>query len=173
MKQLISEKDIENKIREIAEQITRDYADKTPILVGILNGSFIFLADLVRELGIDLEVDFMKVQSYEGQKSTGTVHLEKDISAEITGRDIVIIEDVIDSGLTINFLLHRIKESSPSSVAVATLLFKKEVAQLNFEPDYVGFEVLPDYVVGYGLDHNQKMRNLKAIHVLDHQDDLV
>ena len=171
MKQLISEQDIESRVREIAEQITKDYADKAPIFVGILNGSFIFLADLVRELGIDSEVDFMKVQSYDGHKSTGTVHLLKDISAEITGRDVVIVEDIIDSGLTINFLVHRIKESAPSSVAVATLLFKKEVAQLNFEPDYVGFEIPPDYVVGYGLDHNQKMRNLKAIHVLDHQDD--
>ena len=98
--------------------------------------------------------------------------MPKDVVTDDKPEDIVIIEDVIDSGLTINFLLHRIKESSPSSVAVATLLFKKEVAQLNFEPDYVGFEIPPDYVVGYGLDHNQKMRNLKAIHVLDHQDDL-
>ena len=172
MRQLISEKKIESKVREIAERITKDYKDKTPIFVGILNGSFIFLADLVRELGIDSEIDFMKVSSYNGLKSTGTIHLIKDISAEITGRDVVIVEDIIDSGLTINFLVHRIKESVPSSVAVATLLFKKEVSQLNFEPDYVGFEIPPDYVVGYGLDHNQKMRNLKTIHVLDHQDDL-
>ncbi len=172
MRELISEADIQNRVREIAGEISKDYADRTPIFVGILNGSFIFLADLVRELAIDSEVDFMKVSSYDGHESTGTVHLVKDISAEITGRDVIIVEDIIDSGLTINFLVHRIKETAPSSVAVATLLFKKEVAQLNFRPDYVGFEIPPDYVVGYGLDHDQKMRNLKAIHVLDHQDHL-
>ena len=172
MRELISEADIQNRVGEIAGEISKDYADRTPILVGILNGSFIFLADLVRELAIDSEVDFMKVSSYDGHESTGTVHLVKDISAEITGRDVIIVEDIIDSGLTINFLVHRIKETAPSSVAVATLLFKKEVAQLNFRPDYVGFEIPPNYVVGYGLDHDQKMRNLKAIHVLDHQDQL-
>ncbi|HHZ80321.1 MAG TPA: hypoxanthine phosphoribosyltransferase, partial [Candidatus Marinimicrobia bacterium] len=110
----------------MAAEISKDYSDRTPIFVGILNGSFVFMADLLRELTEDSEVDFLKVSSYEGTETSGTVHLLKDISAEITGRDIVIVEDIIDSGLTINFIVRRLKESGPSSVAVATLLFKKE-----------------------------------------------
>ena len=98
------------------------------------------------------------------------MRLLKDISADITGRDVIIVEDIIDSGLTINFIARRLKEFYPSSVAVATLLFKKEVAQLNFDPDYIGFTIPSDFVVGYGLDHNQKMRNLKNICVLDQED---
>jgi hypoxanthine phosphoribosyltransferase len=170
VRELLSEQTIRDRVCEMAAEISKDYSDRTPIFVGILNGSFVFMADLLRELTEDSEVDFLKVSSYEGTETSGTVHLLKDISAEITGRDIVIVEDIIDSGLTINFIVHRLKESGPSSVAVATLLFKKEVAQLNFDPDYIGFIIPSDFVVGYGLDHNQKMRNLKNICVLDQED---
>ena len=170
MKEFLSEQAIRDRVCEMAAEISKDYSDHAPIFVGILNGSFIFMADLLRELTVDSEVDFLKVSSYDGIESSGTVHLLKDISAEITGRDIIVVEDIIDSGLTINFIVRRLKESDPSSVAVATLLFKKEVAQLNFDPDYIGFTIPPDFVVGYGLDHNQKMRNLRNICVLDQKD---
>lgn len=163
MKELISEKQIKSRVKELAEEISDKYRGKTPILIGVLNGSFIFLADLVRELTIDCEVDFIKISSYEGTRSVGTVHLLKDISADITGRDIIIIEDIIDSGLTMNFLKTRLEGANPASLAITTLLFKKEVAKLNFMIDFVGFEIASDFVVGYGLDLNQKKRNLKSI----------
>ncbi len=163
MRELISAEQIATRVCEMGEEISQDYYGREPIFVGVLNGSFIFMADLVRELDIDCEVDFIKLSSYEGTASSGTIHLRKDISSDVTGRDVIIVEDIVDSGLTINFLKSRIEDAGPSSVAVVTLLFKREVAQLNFDLDYVGFEVPPDYVVGYGLDADQKRRNLKGI----------
>jgi len=163
MRELISAEQIATRVCEMGEEISQDYHGREPIFVGVLNGSFIFMADLVRELNIDCEVDFIKLSSYEGTASSGTIHLRKDISSDVTGRDVIIVEDIVDSGLTINFLKSRIEDAEPSSVAVVTLLFKREVAQLNFDLDYVGFEVPPDYVVGYGLDADQKRRNLKGI----------
>lgn len=169
MKQIISEDQIMTRVRELAEEISADYEDKTPIFIGVLNGSFVFMADLVRELALDCEVDFIKLSSYDVGGSSGTVHLLKDISADVTGREVVVVEDIVDSGLTVNFLRTRLKGAGPSSVAFATLLFKKEVAQLNFELDYVGFEIPPDFVVGYGLDYNQRWRNLKGIYQLQEE----
>lgn len=166
MKQIITERQIRTRVKEMAEQISGDYKDRTPIFIGVLNGSFVFMADLVRELDMECEVDFIKLSSYDAGDSKGTVHLLKDISADITGRDVVVVEDIVDSGLTVNFLRTRLKGAGPSSVAFATLLFKKEVARLNFGLDYVGFEIPPDFVVGYGLDYNQRWRNLKGIYQL-------
>ena len=157
-------------MKEIAEKISRDYKDKTPIFIGILNGSYVFMADLLRELSISAEVDFVKIRSYEGDSSTGTIKFRKDISADIDDRDIIIVEDIVDSGFTINFLVNRLKESGPKSVSVATILFKKEVAKLDFEIDYVGFEIPPEFVVGYGLDHDEKYRNLKDVMVMEPED---
>ena len=170
LKELFSKSRIKRRVQEVAHYINSDYKNKVPILIGILNGSFIFLADLIRELEIDCEVDFMKVSSYKRHKSEGLVSLVSDLSSNIKARDVIIIEDIIDSGLTINYLINLINESDPNSIAVATLLFKKEVAQLNFIPEYVCFEIPQDYVVGYGLDYDQKMRNLKSIKILDKLD---
>ena len=170
MKLLLSESEIKKRVKEIAEKISRDYKDKTPIFIGILNGSYVFMADLLRELSINTEVDFVKIRSYEGDSSTGTIKFRKDISADIDDRDIIIVEDIVDSGFTINFLVNRLKESGPKSVSVATILFKKEVAKLDFEIDYVGFEIPPEFVVGYGLDHDEKYRNLKDVMVMEPED---
>ena len=170
MKLLLSESEIKKRVKEIAEKISRDYKDKTPIFIGILNGSYVFMADLLRELSINAEVDFVKIRSYEGDSSTGTIKFRKDISADIDDRDIIIVEDIVDSGFTINFLVNRLKESGPKSVSVATILFKKEVAKLDFEIDYVGFEIPPEFVVGYGLDHDEKYRNLKDVMVMEPED---
>ena len=170
MKLLLSESEIKKRVKEIAEKISRDYKDKTPIFIGILNGSYVFMADLLRELSISAEVDFVKIRSYEGDSSTGTIKFRKDISADIDDRDIIIVEDIVDSGFTINFLVNRLKESGPKSVSVATILFKKEVAKLDFEIDYVGFEIPPEFVVGYGLDHDEKYRNLKDVMVMEPED---
>ena len=170
MKLLVSEEDIKKRVKELAEQINKDYKDKSPIFVGILNGCYVFMADLLREVTIDTEVDFVKIRSYESDSSTGTIKFRKDISADINNRHIIIVEDIIDSGFTINFLVNRLKGSGPKSVAVASILFKKEIAKIDFEVDYVGFEIPPEFVVGYGLDYNEKYRNLKDVMVLEPKD---
>ena len=170
MKLLISKEDIKKRVKQLADNISKDYKGKSPIFVGILNGCYVFMADLLREVSIDTEIDFVKIRSYEADSSTGTIKFRKDISADINNRHIIIVEDIIDSGFTINFLVNRLKNSGPKSVAVASILFKKEVAKIDFEVDYVGFEIPPEFVVGYGLDYDEKYRNLKDIMVLESKD---
>jgi len=170
MKLLISESEIKKRVKALANKINEDYKGKKPIFVGILNGCYVFMADLLREIDLDIEIDFVKIRSYEGDSSTGTIKFRKDISADIDGRDIIIVEDIIDSGFTINFLVNRLRNSGPKSVAVATILFKKEVAKLDFDVDYVGFEIPPEFVVGYGLDYDEKYRQLKDVMVMEPED---
>jgi len=170
MKLLISENEIKDRVKKLGKKITKDYDGKKPIFIGILNGCYVFMADLLREVELDVEVDFVKIRSYEGDSSTGTIKFRKDISADIDGRDIIIVEDIIDSGFTINFLVKRLRNSGPKSVAVASILFKKEVAKLDFEVDYVGFEIPPEFVVGYGLDYDEKYRHLKDVMVMEPKD---
>ena len=170
MKLLISESDIKKRVKVLANKINEDYKGKIPIFIGILNGCYVFMADLLREIELDVEVDFVKIRSYEGDSSTGTIKFRKDISADINGRDIIIVEDIIDSGFTINFLVNRLRNSGAKSVAVATALFKNEVAKLDFDVDYVGFEIPPEFVVGYGLDYNEKYRHLKDVMVMEPED---
>ena len=165
--ELISENQIQDKVKEIAADISQKYTGEAPILIGILNGSFIFCADLIRELDIDCEIDFIKVSSYTGTESVGTVKLRKDISADITNRHVIIVEDIIDSGLTIKFIKDRMLEAGPKSVAIVTLLMKPDIAKLDFKIDWVGFEIPPEFVVGYGLDYDQLYRNLKAIYRIE------
>jgi len=164
---VISDEDIQKRVNEIAINLSKKFKDEVPILIGILNGSFIFMADLIRALDIDCEMDFIKLASYKGSHSTGTVRLLKDISAEITGRHVVIIEDIIDSGLTIKFIKDRMQDAAPASLMIVTLLLKPDVANLDFPIDIVGFEIAPDFVVGYGLDYDQKMRHLPAIYRIE------
>ena len=170
MRLLLSESEIKKRVKELADTISKDYRDKTPIFIGILNGCYVFMADLLRELSIGVEVDFVKIRSYDGDSSTGTIKFRKDISADIDDRHIVVVEDIIDSGFTINFLVNRLRESGPKSVSVASMLYKKEVAKLDFEIDYVGFEIPPEFVVGYGLDYNEKHRNLRDVMVMEPND---
>jgi hypoxanthine phosphoribosyltransferase len=161
---LISEEEIKDRIAEMAIDVSKQFKTEKPIFIGVLNGSFLFYADLLRELTIDFEVDFLKIDSYgSATKSTGTVRLLKDISANITGRHVVIIEDIIDTGLSIQFLKQRMENAGPASVTFVTLLFKPEVAKLNFPIDYIGFNIPNRFVVGYGLDYDQKLRGLKNI----------
>lgn len=170
MKLLISESEIKKRVKLLANKINDDYRGKNPVFIGILNGCYVFMADLLREIVLDVEIDFVKIRSYEGDSSTGTIKFRKDISADINGRDIIIVEDIIDSGFTINFLVNRLRNSGPKSVAVATALFKNEVAKLDFDVDYVGFEIPPEFVVGYGLDYNEKYRHLKDVMVMEPKD---
>ena len=164
---VISDEDIQKRVNEIAMDLSQKFKDEVPILIGILNGSFIFMADLIRALDIDCEMDFIKLASYKGSHSIGTVRLLKDISAEITGRHVIIVEDIIDSGLTIKFIKDRMQDAAPASLMIVTLLLKPDVANLDFPIDIVGFEIAPDFVVGYGLDYDQKMRHLPAIYRIE------
>jgi len=164
LEEIFSQAEIETRIAELAQQISQDYTGKTPILIGVLNGSIFFLTDLAKRLTVDCELDFIKVSSYHsGTQSSGTVRLLKDISCIVTDRDVIIVEDIIDSGLTARFLKHRILENSPKSVTFASLLLKPECLKLKFKADYIGFEVPDRFLVGYGLDLDQKFRNLPSI----------
>jgi hypoxanthine phosphoribosyltransferase len=163
----LSEEQIRKKIKELAAQINRDYSGKVPIFIGILNGSFIFFADLIREITVDCEVDFLKLSSYGDAKiSSGQVRLLKDLNCQVNGRDIIVVEDIIDSGLSIDFMKRLVAKENPASFRVVTLLLKKTVAKLSFPIDYVGFEIPPEFVIGYGLDYAQKVRNLRSIYRL-------
>lgn len=164
LEEIFTQEEIESRVDELARKITKDYKGKVPILIGVLNGSIFFLADLAKRLDIECELDFIKVSSYHtGTQSSGTVRLLKDISCIVTDRDVIIVEDIIDSGLTARFLKHRILENQPSSVAFASLLLKPECLKLEFKADYVGFEVADRFLVGYGLDLDQKFRNMPSI----------
>jgi len=164
---LISEDKIQSRVKEIAESLSEKFKNEVPILIGILNGSFIFISDLMRNMVIDCEMDFIKMSSYAGKESVGTVTLLKDISANITGRHVIVVEDIIDSGLTIKFLRDRLHGALPKSVTIVTLLLKPDIANLDFKVDYVGFEIPPEFVVGYGLDYDQKLRHLPEIYRLE------
>ena len=165
---LISEEEIQERVKILARQITKDFKNKKlpPIVIGVLNGSFYFMADLLRAMKIEAEMDFIKISSYQKTDSTGTVRLIKDISADITGRDIILVEDIIDTGLSINFLRKHFEYSSPASVSVATLLYKKEISQVETQPEYIGFNIPNKFVVGYGLDIEQQYRRLKDIYAM-------
>jgi hypoxanthine phosphoribosyltransferase len=163
----LSEEQIKSRVKELAAQINEDYRGKVPIFIGILNGSFIFFSDLVREVSLDCEVDFLKLSSYGDAKiSSGQVRLIKDLNCQVNGRDIIVVEDIIDSGLSIDFMKKLVMRENPASFRVVTLLLKKSVAKVNFPIDYVGFEIPPEFVIGYGLDYAQKVRNLKSIYRL-------
>ena len=148
---------------EISLQISEDFHDTNPVIICILNGAFIFTADIIRELDIDCEVDFIKVSSYEGMNSTGSIKMSKDISTDIKNRRVIIVEDIIDSGLSIKFLYEHIIKYEPEDITIVSLLAKTDNYKLNFNIDIIGFEISSEFVVGYGLDFNQRFRNLKSI----------
>ncbi len=164
---LFSKDDIKKRVSEIGQAVSNEFKGKDPIFIGVLNGSFMFMADLLRSLNIDCEMDFIKIRSYVGKSSSGTIQLIKDISADVTNRNVILVEDIIDSGHTIHFLRDRLTGASPKSISIITFLFKPDIAKLDFSVDFIGFEIPPDFVVGYGLDYNQKLRHLDAIYRLD------
>uniref|UniRef100_A0A7C4X9M4 Hypoxanthine phosphoribosyltransferase n=1 Tax=candidate division WOR-3 bacterium TaxID=2052148 RepID=A0A7C4X9M4_UNCW3 len=163
---LIKEEDIKKKIKELGKEINRDYKNKNPILIGVLKGAFIFMADLLRELEIPVEIDFLGISSYEGKRSSGIVRITQDLSLNIEGRDVILIEDIIDTGRTIEYILKNLKTRNPSSIAVCTLLNKKESRIVEVPLTYVGFNIPSVFVVGYGLDYENRYRNLRDIGVL-------
>lgn len=164
---LLSEETIQNRIKELAMQILKDYEGKVPVFIGILNGSFIFLSDLVKQYEGECEIDFLKLSSYGDEKiSSGRVKLLKDLNCKVDGRDLIVVEDIVDSGLSIKFMNELIEEHHPSSVKVVSLLVKTDCLKYDVKIDYIGFEIPGEFVIGYGLDYAQKYRNLTAIYAL-------
>ncbi|MBQ2756322.1 MAG: hypoxanthine phosphoribosyltransferase [Oscillospiraceae bacterium] len=167
LKVLISEDEIKEKVKEIGAQITKDYEGKNLLLVGALKGCVVFMADVMREVKVSTSIDFMAVSSYgSGVKSTGVVRILKDLDKDVAGKDILIIEDILDSGKTLFYLKNLLMERNPASIKIATLLDKPERREADIVPDYVGFVVPNEFVVGYGLDYDEKYRNLPYIGVL-------
>lgn len=165
---LISETQVQERVGELAEAIAVDYRDKCPVLVCVLKGAVIFLADLARRLPFDLEMEFMAVSSYgQSTSSSGVVRILKDLDTNIEGRHILIVEDIIDSGLTLQYLVSNLRSRSPASVEVVTLLSKPSRRVTEMCCRYTGFEILDEFVVGYGLDYMEKYRNLPYIGVID------
>jgi hypoxanthine phosphoribosyltransferase len=170
---LIPRSQIQKKVRELAELINHDYKNLNPILVGVLNGSFIFLADLIREVTIPCEMDFIKISSYEkAMRSSGVVAIKKDFDCEVRNRHILIVEDIVDSGLSIRYLKQKFMAEKPASLKFMTLFMKPDNAKIDFGIDYVGFEIPNHFIIGYGLDHAQRWRNLKDVHVLRNRNDM-
>lgn len=163
MEVLISESKIEKRINEIAKQINKEYEGKELILLGILKGSIVFMVELAKKLKIKTKFEFMEISSYEGKESTGNIKIKKDIKENIEGKDILIIEDIIDTGRTLKYLKQYLKDKKTNSVKIATLLSKPSKRIVEIEADYMGFEIEDKFVVGYGLDYNQKYRNLPYI----------
>lgn len=164
---MISERRIRARVKQLARQISRDYRGTVPVFIGILNGSFIFMADLIREITIDCEIDFLKLSSYGDAKiSSGNVRLLKELNCQVGGRDIVVVEDIVDSGLSIGYIRNLITPQNPKSLRVVTLLYKKAAVKTDIRLDYIGFTIPPEFVIGYGLDIAQRERNLKAVYTL-------
>ena len=168
MRVLISSERLQARIDELAAEIAADYADTRPVLVCVLKGAVLFIADLVRRLPFDLEIEFMAVSSYgKSTESSGVVRILKDLETDIEGRHVLIIEDVIDSGLTLQYLMRSLGARGPASLEIATLLSKPSRRTAELVCRYTGFEIPDEFVVGYGLDHAEKYRNLSYIGVAD------
>ena len=163
----LSKDDINNRLEEMANQLSEKYCDECPVIIGILNGSFVFMADLIRKIDFECEIDFMKVNSYVGKETSGKVQLEKDININIDNRRVIIVEDIIDSGLTMDYLHKHISAYNPKDITIVTLLSKNNNHTLNFNIDIVGFEITSEFVVGYGLDLNQRFRQLDSLYMLE------
>jgi len=164
---MISAEEIAKRVHEIGEQISEDYQGKLPIFIGVLNGSFMFMADLMKEVTIHCEMDFMKLSSYGDAKlSSGNVRMLKELNADIAERHLIVVEDIVDSGLSINYMDGLLKQFKPASIKYASLLVKPNSIKYNVKIDYIGFEISNEFVIGYGLDYAQKYRNLKAIYQL-------
>ena len=165
---LLSEEKIQNRIKELAEQISLEYKSTVPVVIGVLNGSFLFMSDLIRYMKINCEIDFFKLSSYGDAKiSSGNVTLLKELNCEVNDRDIIIVEDIVDTGLSLKYIEELFSEKSPNSMKVVSLLVKPESLKYDVKIDYIGFKIPDKFVIGYGLDYAQKYRNLRGIYVLN------
>jgi hypoxanthine phosphoribosyltransferase len=164
---LVQPTDLEQRVRQLGAEISRDYADKDLLLIGVLKGAIFFLADLMRSIEVPCEVDFMAVASYgSATDSSGVVRILKDLDAAIEGRDVLIVEDIVDSGLTLQYLLRTLRARDPASLEVCALLTKPERRKVELPIRYTGFEIPNEFAIGYGLDHDERYRNLPYVAVL-------
>lgn len=164
---MLSEEELQKRIAEMGKEISDEYRTKLPIFIGVLNGSFLFMGDLMKNVDINCEIDFFKLSSYGDEKiSSGKVKLIKDLNADIKDRHIIIVEDIVDTGLSIKYIEELILEHSPASMKVVSLLVKPGSLKYNVKIDYIGFEIQDKFVIGYGLDYAQKYRNLRSIYVM-------
>lgn len=163
----ITAAEIDAAIEKMAAQMNINYKDKRPLFLSVLNGSFLFTADLLRKITVDCEVSFIKLSSYSGTQSTGVVNSLIGLNEDVTGREIIILEDIVDTGHTIVKLVDLLKEKNPSSIKVATLLYKPEAYKMDVPIDYVGLSVGNDFLIGYGLDYDGAARNLKEIYKIE------
>ncbi len=167
LKVLISEEELSNKVKELGEQISKDYKGKNLLMVSVLKGSIVFMADLMRAVTVHCQIDFMSVSSYgNSTKTTGVVKIVKDLDVNLEGFDLLIVEDILDSGMTLSYIKHMLLERNPNSIKICTLLDKPERRQSEVLADYKGFNVPDEFVVGYGLDYAEEYRNLPYIGVL-------
>jgi hypoxanthine phosphoribosyltransferase len=165
---LFSEEQVQNRIKELALQISADYKLKVPIFIGVLNGSFLFMSDLIRYLTINCEIDFFKLSSYGDEKiSSGKVEMIKELNCEVNDRDIIIVEDIVDTGLSIKYIEELFAEKKPETIKVISLLVKPGSLKYEVKIDYIGFNIPDKFVIGYGMDYAQKYRNLRGIYVLN------
>ena len=165
---LISPEELSRRVSELGAEISRDYADRDLVMVGVLRGAVVFIADLLRSLTVPCEIDFMAVSSYGSSRdSSGVVRILKDLDDPITGRDVLIVEDIVDSGLTLNYLMRNLRARDPESLEVCSLLTKPERRRVDLPIRYVGFEIPDRFAIGYGLDHGQRYRNLDYVAVLE------
>lgn len=167
-KVLISEEQLRQRIAELGEQITRDYADKNPVVIGVLKGVVVFYADMVRQIKTHCEMAFMTLRSYSGTDSTGTLQVLQDLTADISGRHVLILEDIFDTGNSLDYTYRYLQMKNPASIKICTLLDKpsRRKSNITLQADYVGFTIDNYFVVGYGLDYNEKYRNLPFIGIL-------
>ena len=164
---LISEQQLADAVKKLGEQISRDYADRNLMMVSVLKGSVVFMADLMRAISVPASIDFMSVTSYgKGVKTSGVVRIIKDLDEELDGRDILIVEDILDSGMTLSYLKEHIMAKGARSIRIATLLDKPERRRVDIHPDYSCFSVPDEFVFGYGLDYAEKYRNLPYVGIL-------
>lgn len=162
----IPEAQILERVKAVAERINTDMADKNPLLLAMLNGSFVFAADLMREITVPCEISFVKMSSYQGTSSTGKVKQLLGLNEDIKGRTVIIVEDIVESGLTLKTLLENLKEKEPADVQICTLLFKPDCLQVPLDIKYVAMEIPNDFILGYGLDYDQQGRNLRDIYTV-------
>lgn len=163
---LISEEEIQKRLAELGKELAAEYQDKNPIFVGVLKGVVVFFADMIRHIPIDCQIDFMSISSYLGTQTTGVVNVKKDLDVDISGRHVVILEDVLDSGNTLKHTVALLKTRNPASVKIVTFLDKPARRVVDITADYVGFEIPDEFVVGYGLDYDERFRNLPYVGIL-------
>ena len=165
---LLTEEQIQNRIRELGEELTREYEGKNPIVVGVLKGVVVFYADMIRQIKVPCQMDFMWISSYEGTNTTSQMVVKRDVSSDIKGRHVLILEDIYDTGNSLDFTYRHLMSKEPASLKICTLLDKpsRRKPGITLQPDYVGFEVPNAFVVGYGLDYNEYYRNLPYVGVL-------